>query len=748
MQFYVLIPAKSQPSGALALKLLTHLFATILLLQVVSATAAEKPESCVIPPSVQAHKSTTPETARARDASDTIEISADSAYVIESETTTFEGNVVVQHRGRTIRADRASYHQPSARLRLEGNVQIESADGDIYETRIARVDANRNTGSLGQGQFYFSANNSRGGARKMTLNEDKSVTFESVQFSTCPANNETWSLYFRRLTLDRESDNGIGHHAVLRIKDIPVFYTPYLRFPLGNRRQSGLLVPEFGTSDKVGTFVALPYYLNLAPNYDATVTPRWMSRRGLIGESEFRYLGNSFTGHVEIDYLSQDAITGTRRSYVALNHRHQLARDLSAFIDYAEVSDQNYFADLVPGQLASSPTHLQQRVQVTYQPTGWAVSGQITDYQVLDSTLTVNEIPYRRVPQLSLSMLPRRFDSGFSSSLNLQYGQFEHPVLESAKRINFVSAFQYPVHKSWGYITPALTGYYTSYMDRSIGGDTRLGTVAMSIDSGLVFERKHLGDSGWSQTLEPRAFYAYVPFQDQSTLPLFDTSEADFNFDSLFRVNRFTGGDRIGDKNQLTLALGSRLLDGNDNERLEAQIGQTLYFQNRQVSAALPASPAQTETQSETIIELAGMLGPTWFLRDTWSGNISTRTTSQSRQALQYQPDRDRIFSLGHRYAAGSGNSLDAAAQWKFGTNWSLFSHIQYDLGSQVSLNSLAGFRYRACCWSVQAITTRRVDNLGVPSRSFEFQFTLTGLGSNNASNKNLPLSQSVFFDR
>lgn len=680
-------------------------------------------------------------------AGDTILISADSAYAVEAGTTTFEGNVVIEHRGRKILADRATYHRPSARLRLDGNVQIESAEGDFYETAAARLNTVRNTGSLEKGRFYFSANRSRGEARKMILNEDKSISFESVRFSTCPADNEAWSLYFRRLTLDRESDNGIGHHAIFRVNNFPVFYTPYFRFPLGNRRQSGFLVPEFGTSDKAGSMIALPYYFNLASNYDATITPRWMSRRGLQAESELRYLGNTYSGETNMFYLPRDSVTGTARSYISLQHSYRPTDTITASVDFRQVSDDNYFGDLASGQTDSSPTHLPQRLLVSYKPTGWVVNGQIADYQVLDPTLATNEVPYRRVPQISLSMLPRRFDSGLTSSLDLQYGQFEHPVLESAKRINLVSAIQYPIHNSWGYLTPALTGYYTAYQDRSVSSDTGLGDLAASIDGGLVFERKRLGDSGWHQTLEPRAFYAYVPYKDQATLPLFDTSEAEFSFDSLFRVNRFVGGDRIGDKNQLTLALGSRWFDGRDSERLQAQIGQTYFFQDRLVSAALPPLPPRTGAQSETIAEVSGTLSASWYLRGTWSGDLSANTTSQSRQALQYQPGRNRIVSLGYRYVADSGDSLDAAVQWKLGTNWSLFSHVQYDPGSETSLNSLAGFRYRACCWSVQALASQRVDSLGQPSKAFEFRFTLTGLGGNDTNNENLPLSQSVFFD-
>ena len=650
------------------------------------------------------------------------------------------------HRGRKVLADKATYNRATARLELQGHVRIESAEGDVFHTTGAKLDANSEVGTLENGDFYFLTNQSRGNAKKMVLNQDKTVSFESVHFSTCPVDRESWSIYFRRLKIDRKSDDAIGHHAVFRVHKIPVFYSPYLRLPLGNRRQSGFLVPDFGNNDKTGSTFSLPYYFNLAPSYDATLTPRWLESRGVQIGTEFRYLGKTFAGQAEVDYLSGDRLAGIDRSFTTLHHEYRPRENLTATIDYQQVSDSNYFVDLEGNNLESSPTHLPQRLQIEYRPRGWAIAGQITNYQVLDTTLTPTEQPYQRVPQIGVQMDPR-FNSGFTTTLSMQYGRFEHPnaSVESATRINLDPGIRYPIYRPWGYLVPRLSGFYTAYTDRTIGSDTALSTAIFSIDAGLNFSRKALGSSGWHQTLEPRLFYVYSPYVDQSSLPIFDTAKAEFNFDSLFRENRFLGGDLIGDANQLTLALGSRWLDANDNDRFQAHIGQIFYFQDRKV--VLPSAPVETQSHSETVAELSGILSDHWYARSTWAIDADSGSANQTRQFLQYQPSADRILSLGYRYVQGDGESVDLSGQWKFNPRWTLFSRLQYALNNDTNLDSYAGFRYQACCWALQAMASRRVDNTGQQVSGMEFRLTLRGFGASGFSDARLPLAQSVFSD-
>ena len=677
-----------------------------------------------------------------------IRISSESARVIGPNTTVFEGNVILVHRGRKIHADKATYDRAEARLNLQGNVRIETAGGDIFDASSARLDANNEVGALESGDFYILTNQSRGNAKKMLLNSDKSITFESVHFSTCPADRESWSIYFRSLTLDRESDDAIGHHAVFRVHKIPVFYSPYLRLPLGNRRKSGFLVPDFGTNEKTGTSFSLPYYLNLAPNYDATVTPRWFEKRGIQAGTEFRYLGQSYSGLANYDYLPSDQQAGIDRSYAALHHEYHPRDNLSATIDYQQVSDSNYFSDNLAGtSLESNPTHLPRRLAVDYYPRGWAIDGQMVNYQVLDTTLTATEQPYRRVPQIGIQMNPR-FLNGFTTTLSMQYGKFDHPnaSVESATRINLNPGVRYSLYRPWGYVVPNIKGYYTAYTDRSIGSDATIATGIFSLDAGLNFTEKPVGHSGWRQTLEPRLFYVYSPYVNQSGLPVFDTARAEFNFDSLFRDNRFVGGDLVGDTNQLTLALSSRWLDANDNDRLQAHIGQIFYFKDRQVQ--LPGDSTETQSHSETVAELSGFLADHLYARSTWAFDADSGSTSQARQYLQYQPSENRILSVGYRYVPVDGESIDASGQWKFSPSWTLFSRLQYQLGSGKNLDSYAGFRYQTCCWAIQTMASRRVDSNGQQVNGVEFRVTLKGFGASGFSDERLPMAQSVFSDR
>jgi len=534
---------------------------------------------------------------------------------------------------------------------------------------------------------------------------------------------------------------------VLRVGRVPVFYTPYLRFPLGNRRQSGFLVPTFGDSDSTGTTVALPYYLNLAPNYDATITARSMSRRGWQAESEFRYLGRDYSGTLVAQYLPGDSQTGTDRSYGAVHHQHHFSDNLSAAVDAETVSDTNYFQDLGDASLASSPTHLPRSLRVDYQRDKWWADAMLLDYQVLDSSLATTDSPYRRIPQINVSTIPYVTGNGFTGSVSAQYARFEHPVKESASRFLVDPVISLPLYRPWGYLAPSITGHLGAYQDRSSGSDAQVATAAFALDSGLLFERKRLSGSGWTQTLEPRAFYVYSPYVNQSTLPVFDSAEAEYSFDSLFRVNRFIGGDRVGDENRLTLALGSRWFDQHGNQRLHAGIGQSFYFENRQVSATLPASSPQTDAQSDTLLEASSTLTDHLYFRNTWSWNPTTGNTGISRQFLQYQPTDNRIVSLGYRYQDLAGESTDLSAQWRLGRNWALYSRLQYDLTTRTNLHSYAGFQYRSCCWSLQTLFSQRVDSGGKQQRAFQFQFNLTGLGASDLVGGQSPLAQSVFLD-
>jgi len=748
---YAILLNSSQRQGIFVLKHLALIPLLFFLPGTVLASYADEPTSCIVAPapitSTNSATNKLNEDVSTKTGENEIHISADSISVTDPNTTVFVGNVILIHHGRKIRADKATYNRSSTQLLLSGNVQIETRDGDVFRTSGAKLNATTEVGTLENGDFYFLTNQSRGKASRMVLNGNHSITFDSVHFSTCPAKSESWSIYFKHLTLDRESDDAIGHHAVFRVHKIPVFYTPYLRFPLGNRRKSGLLVPEFGNNDKTGSTFSLPYYLNLAPNYDATITPRWLDTRGLQFANEFRYLGANYSGNVELDYLPADRVTGTNRSFASVHHQYQPVKNLTATLDYQRVSDKNYFSDYLSSSNPDSiPTHLPQSVEVNYYPGSWAIDGRMTDYQVLDPSLTAAEQPYRRVPQISASLNPQ-YLGNLATSVSMQYGRFEHPnaSVESATRVNLNPRLSYAMHRPWGYLVPTVDGYYTGYSDRSIGSDANISTAILSLDAGLNFSRKSPGQSGWQQTLEPRLFYVYSPYINQSGLPVFDTAKPEFSFDNLFHDNRFVGGDRIGDTNQVTLALSSRWLDPDSVDRLQANIGQVLYFQDRQV--ALPGSTTDTRSHSETVAEVSGILSDHWYARSTWALDTDTGATNQTRQFLQYQPTANRIVSAGYRYVLQDGESIDLSGQWKIDSRWTVFSRLQYALGSGANLDSYAGFRYQSCCWAFQALASRRVDNSGLQVNAVEFRLTLQGLGASDFSNDRLPVSRSIFSD-
>lgn len=721
-----------------ALKHLGCILSCILLVLLPGPVLGDNAASCVVAPTPVGSNDTAA-------GSNDIFVTAKKVTAQGSETTTFEGDVVIHHQGRSLTADQAVFHHTSRRLELNGNIRLSTEAGDYYESAKATINAGDRTGTLSDGSFYFTDNGARGTAGRITLKSDRAVVLESVRFSTCPADRETWRMSFSRLTLDRASDNGIGRNVLLRIHGIPLFYTPYLRFPLGNRRQSGLLIPEFASTDNTGTTFAWPYYFNLAPNYDLTLTPRWLSTRGLELDTEFRYLGRSLDGTFDLSYLDRDRPTGATRYLAEWQHQQRFGERTRFQAHYNVVSDAAYFEDLQSGFSESNITHLPRRVSLDYFGSRWSLGALMADYQILDTTLAATDLPYVREPQLNLHMRPWLAGNSLRLLFDAQAGHYIQPALEDATRINVNPGIQFPLTRPWGFFTPTLNGRYTGYHNRSIGNDVDISTMLFSLDTGLYLDR-HKDNSPWTQTLEPRLYYVYSPYVDQSTLPVLDTSEADFSFGSLFRDNRFVGGDRIGDSNRLSLSLSSRWLHDQLGERVRMHIGQIHYFDPQQVSASLPPAPATPAGQSETVAEVVGLLGHRLYLRSTWYGDLNTWQTNRTGNFLQYQPGPDRIFSLGYRYDRLGFETADVSFRWPLGRRWTFFGRSHTALASQTNLDSYIGFQYDACCWRVWAVSGRRVDSTGAQNNLFQIQFQLKGLGGGNNPGAGYdPMRYSVF---
>jgi LPS-assembly protein len=436
----------------------------------------------------------------------------------------------------------------------------------------------------------------------------------------------------------------------LRFKNVPILYLPYISFPIGDARKSGVLTPEIGSSGRSGNEIRVPYYWNIAPNYDATITPRLLTSRGLQLAADFRYLTERNEGSVTADYLSNDSIVDDSRHQLRFNHRTLWNKSWRNRINFREVSDSQYFEDLGGSLSVSSITHLNRNASVDYYSEHLSFFAQAQDYQTIDDAITPADEPYRRLPQILVNAhWPVSF---LKLGLDSELVNFDRDVGVTGWRFNATPSVEIPISRPGWFFTPAIALDYTRYdlADTLPGADTDAArTVPItSVDTGLVLERMMSG-ANRIQTIEPRLLYVNIPYRDQDGLPVFDTIAPDINLVQLYRKNRFLGGDRIGDTEQVSLGVTTRVLDlDSGRELMTATIGQTRYFSDRDV--ALPGMPVSTFETSDYIAQVRfGLLrninfdiGHQWGTGE--NGTTKSEARLQSRVSLPSRFTRTRRF--------------------------------------------------------------------------------------------------------
>lgn len=646
-----------------------------------------------------------------------VDVRAENVHYQPDGISTLQGSVSIRQPGRRIDADNAEITQEQGKGRFSGNILIaepglvltgDRADFD-FDTRAARIERT---------EFVSSAMNAHGRADQIVRDEAGLITIARGEYSTCPPDDRTWSFVARDIRLNQESGRGEVRHATLHVKDMPVLYLPYFNFPIDDRRQSGMLVPRFGNTNDGGFDLAVPVYLNLAPNYDATLTPRQMTRRGSMLEAEFRYLTPHLgQGTIAGAYLPGDHLYGNRdRKSLSWEQTTAITPDLTFNADVNYVSDSAYFIDLGT-DLNLTNTSFQERTgELVYTHRDWTLTGRVQGYQTIDPLITDAEKPYSRLPQLLLER-SRPVAHGWETGLSTELTYFDRPVDDGSgpeingARYRFDPSVAYVAKAPWGHLTPRLGLRSLAYelTGNGVTGDTTrfLAIPSASLDGGLVFERQQ-GD--YRQTLEPRAFYLYAPYRQQDDLPNFDTATTTFSYQQLFRDSRFSGGDRLDDANQFSLGVTSRLINPDSGEeKIRASIGQIFYFRDRKVRLD-PTSPVATDNNSGLAAELSAPIGR------GWSG-IGDALWSPDREYLQqyslnfnYLPEsRDRLANVGYNFRREDLTINQRAVRQAnlsfvqpIGLNWQVLGLWQYDFRNNEVQEALAGLQYEACCWKIR----------------------------------------------
>ena len=662
-------------------------------------------------------------------------LAADRVAGEEMRTVSATGSVSMRQRGVAISADRVDYAQESDTAVATGNVRLEREGSTVAGPRLV-YRLGDGTGEMDQPQYEIPKtagrrHAARGSAARAVLEAEEQSRLYDAEYTTCPVPRDDWTIKVRELRIDGKEQVGTAWDSAVYFLGVPILYSPWLTFPINDARRTGFLAPTLGSSGQSGFEFALPWYWNIAENQDATLTPKVYSKRGLQIGAEYRYLRPSYGGQADVEFLPNDALAERDRYLLALRHAQRLPFGWSLAVSAQGVSDDDYFRDLSTRVAATSQVNLPRDVILGYGDDVWNFTARAVAYQTLQDPLAPVVEPYRQVPQLVLSGLKQSL-YGVDWQLGAEYTSYRHPDLVNGQRAIAYPQATLPLRRAWGYLKPKAGFHYTRYAvdDNAQGYEDATRSVPMgSLDAGLFFDRPWaFGGERYQQTLEPRLFYLRVPYRDQSMLPNFSTTETDFGTDSLFRENRFVGGDRIGDANQLTAAVTSRLVEADSGlERLKATLGQIYYFDPQRVTLD-PSTPPRTGSRSDIVALLSGQVTPAFALEGAVEYDATQARAQRLDLAARYSPRPGRVLNAAYHYTRDQIRQVDLQGQWPVAAGLTVVGRWNWSLDDRKLVEGLAGFEYNAGCWEIRAVAHRFITATQQVSTSFQVQLELSGL--------------------
>jgi len=615
------------------------------------------------------------------------------------------GDAILRKRGQSIRADRLLYSQEQQELEAQGSVRLEQK-GSVITGPYLKLNLDSNVGRMEQPQYVFTEQGGRGSADILHIQDRQHFNLDNPSYTTCPAGDQDWQMKMGTLEIDRDRQIGIAHNAWVEFMGVPILYTPWLDFALNEQRKSGFLAPIVGSTSKGGSEVTLPYYWNIAPNLDATISPRVMTKRGLMLNNEFRYLEPDYAGELHVDALPNDALAERDRARFALKHTQSWANNLTGHVDFNHVSDDAYFRDLADSVNSTSLVNLLQEGGLDYNAGWWSTSARVQRYQTLQDPLAPIVAPYARLPQLTLNA--QQNYAGADVAFAGEFVEFSHPTLLNATRIVINPSVSYPLVNDPGvYITPKLALHSTYYAfganNSAALKNTSRTLPILSVDSGVAFERDlHALGQDYVQTFEPRAFYVYIPFHNQNLLPNFDTAQADFNFTQIFTENRFFGSDRIGDANQVTLAGTSRHTEQSSGiERLKVALGERFSFTAPQVNLI---TPTESTNKSDVLLAATGQVTKAWSFDSEFQVDPNQSKTQRYNVAARYRPEPGKLLNFGYRFQRDTLRQVDFSTQWPLSNHWHTVARWNYSFPDSRILDSIAGLEYNESCWTLRLV--------------------------------------------
>ncbi len=659
------------------------------------------------------------------------------------------GNAILLKSNQTVRADRLLYDQETGDVEGLGSVVVEQ-EGSTMSGPNLKLNMDTHAGFMEQPVFYLKENDGRGSGDMLHIQDQQHYTLDNATYTTCPADDQDWLVKMGSLEIDRDQQVGVARHARVEFMDVPILYSPWMDFPLGSQRKSGFLAPIVGGTTKGGTELTLPFFWDIAPNLDATFAPRLMSKRGLMFNNEFRYLEPGYAGELHVDVLPSDALANKNRARVGLKHGQSFGAGLNAQLNFNRVSDNAYYRDLADAVSVTSQVNLLQDASLSYGASWWSSTARLQRYQTLQDSLAPISVPYARLPQFTLTAAQNY--AGANVTFSGEYVNFSHPTALNGQRLVINPGVSYPLIRAPAYfLTPKLSMHATSYAmganNATALPDSSRILPMLSVDSGAVFERdiKLLGNN-YLNTLEPRAYYVYVPYKEQNLLPVYDTAQAPFSFTQMFTDNRFFGNDRVGDANQVTLAVISRFLGQDDGtEHLKFTLGQRFSLSTPQVNLVAPTT---TTNQSDILLAASGRVSQAWSFDSELQYTPGLAMVQHYNIMARYRPEAGKVLSMGYRYIGDSLGTLipgvitptgfiringilypttggipyttiggrnysvaspglrqiNISGQWPLSSRWHAVGQWNYSFLDNRLLSGIAGLEYNQSCWMLRLV--------------------------------------------
>lgn len=644
------------------------------------------------------------------------------------------GQVVVQRGGRQLEAEWMTLFEPTQEIRAGDKTRLQQK-GDILEGGALYLKDDSREGSLEMPVYTLGKRTGRGDAVRLLFEGPDKYRLNQARYTACPAGNDDWYIRARELELDYTRNVGLARNATIEFMGVPFLYAPWLDFSLDGSRKSGFLAPTIGTTGSGGFDLTLPYYWNIAPDRDATISPRFISKRGLLLNNEFRYLGQTYGGQITAEYIHKDQVFGDSRDAQSWQHRQLLAPSLAADINMQRTSDDRYFADFGDRIAVASKTFLPREGTLLYSGIpGLSTYVRAQRYQTLQDPANPVAEPYARLPQVVANYSQSLF--GMPAEVQNEAVRFRHSTQINGERFLTYPSLRLPLATTYGFLTPKIGAHFTRY---SLEDDRNLtrNLPIFSVDGGLFFDREFtFRGQDLIQSLEPRLYYVRIPYRDQSRIPNFDAGITDFSFAQMFNENQFSGSDRINDANQLTVALTSRIIRADDgSEQIRFAIGQRYYFDQPRVFLNSPGDSGGDANTSDLIMAVGGQPAEHYSVDAAWQYSRQNNRSQKIGLNLRYQPESDSLINLRYRLDRLTDiKQVDFSSQWKLGGGWYGLIRQNWSIRDDRSLEQLAGVEYNGGCWVLRMVAQRFVTSNNENSSSFFLQLELNDLGKLGAN--------------